>query len=280
MFSQLVILRSTSYTVSPISKALSAYTSATRLLSSSTKPRSHCSTPQPTSRSPLQLSYLMPHSISMDAASSSSSAGSVDGRNSRKRRSDDERTSGSKKRKHGKTNGVDGKHERRDSLSYPPRDPRDVPPPKTKKSKKTKEPKEGKATPMTRSPSPVIDFDGLSKPSRGTRERLEETKEQADKRLAKMSAAVRTILECVGEDADREGLLATPERYAKAMLFFTKGYQQNIRDIVNGAIFAEGHNEMVIVKDIEIFSMCEHHLVPFTGKVSISMPSSAVRRSL
>jgi len=53
------------------------------------------------------------------------------------------------------------------------------------------------------------------------------------------------------------------------MLFFTKGYQENVRDIVNNAIFHEGHNELVIVKDIEVFSMCEHHLVPFTGKVSI-----------
>jgi GTP cyclohydrolase I len=78
---------------------------------------------------------------------------------------------------------------------------------------------------------------------------------------------VRTILECLGEDPEREGLLGTPERYAKAMLFFTKGYQENVRDIVNGAIFHEGHNELVIVKDIEVFSLCEHHMVPFTGKV-------------
>lgn len=82
-----------------------------------------------------------------------------------------------------------------------------------------------------------------------------------------MAGAIRTILECIGEDPNREGLLATPERYAKAMLYFTKGYQENVRDIVNDAIFHEGHNELVIVKDIEVFSLCEHHMVPFTGKV-------------
>ncbi|KAL8726037.1 MAG: hypothetical protein Q9166_006982 [cf. Caloplaca sp. 2 TL-2023] len=117
--------------------------------------------------------------------------------------------------------------------------------------------------------NPPIDFDGLSWPSLGTRERLEATPEQADERLTKIQGAVTTILECLGEDPGREGLRGTPERYAKAMLFFTKGYEENVRDLVNGAVFHEDHDELVIVKDIEVFSLCEHHMVPFTGKMHI-----------
>lgn len=102
---------------------------------------------------------------------------------------------------------------------------------------------------------------------RGTRERLEATPKQADQRLQKLKGAITTILECIGEDPDREGLRRTPERYAKAMLFFTKGYEENVRDLVNGAVFHEDHDELVLVKDIEVFSLCEHHMVPFTGTV-------------
>ncbi|KAK6347071.1 GTP cyclohydrolase 1 [Orbilia brochopaga] len=114
-----------------------------------------------------------------------------------------------------------------------------------------------------------VDYDGLSWPSIGTRARLDETEEEKAARIQKMTGAVKTLLECIGEDPSREGLLATPERYAKAMLFFTKGYEENLRDVVNNAVFTEDHDELVIVKDIDIFSLCEHHLVPFTGKMHI-----------
>ncbi|KAK4112960.1 GTP cyclohydrolase I [Canariomyces notabilis] len=120
-----------------------------------------------------------------------------------------------------------------------------------------------------RSSSLIPDFDGLSRPGIGTQARLEESSEQAAERLSKMCNAVRTILECVGEDPARSGLLNTPERYAKALMFLTKGYGEKIQDIVNNAIFHESHSEMVVVKDIEIFSICEHHMLPFTGKMHI-----------
>ncbi|KAH7727244.1 GTP-Cyclohydrolase [Aphelenchoides avenae] len=92
-----------------------------------------------------------------------------------------------------------------------------------------------------------------------------------------MSKAYESIIRHVGEDTRRQGLVKTPERAAKAMLFFTKGYEENLDDILNEAVFDEDHDEMVIVKDIEMFSLCEHHLVPFIGKVHIGyLPNKKV----
>ncbi|KAJ4865718.1 GTP cyclohydrolase I domain-containing protein [Trichoderma breve] len=110
----------------------------------------------------------------------------------------------------------------------------------------------------TKSSGPLSGFDGLSIE---TRTRRGENQEQAALRLEKMQGAVRTLLECIGEDPSRSGLLDTPSRYAKALLFLTQGYHVNVEEIVNNALFQEGHNEMVIVKDIDIFSLCEHHLM-------------------
>ncbi|ANZ73682.1 BA75_01490T0 [Komagataella pastoris] len=117
--------------------------------------------------------------------------------------------------------------------------------------------------------NPPIDNDGLSWPSVGARARLEATPEEAEAREKRIASAVKTILTELGEDVEREGLLETPERYARAMLFFTKGYEDNIKDVIKRAVFEEDHDEMVIVKDIDVYSLCEHHLVPFFGKVHI-----------
>ncbi|HEU0112934.1 MAG TPA: GTP cyclohydrolase I FolE [Flavisolibacter sp.] len=80
----------------------------------------------------------------------------------------------------------------------------------------------------------------------------------------------KNIIQLLGEDAEREGLLKTPERMAKAMQYMTQGYQQDAVAILNSAKFHEEVSEMVIVKDIELYSMCEHHLVPFFGKAHIA----------
>ena len=106
-------------------------------------------------------------------------------------------------------------------------------------------------------------------PSIGARKRIDSTTEEAEQRLKKIEGAIKTIITELGEDVNREGMIRTPERYAKAMLFFTKGYEDNIKDVINQAVFEEDHDEMVIVKDIQIYSLCEHHLVPFYGKVHI-----------
>ena len=85
-----------------------------------------------------------------------------------------------------------------------------------------------------------------------------------------IAAHMEQVLRELGEDPKREGLLATPERSEKALRFLTSGYTANIEEIINGAVFNEKCDEMVIVKDIEFFSMCEHHLLPFYGKAHVA----------
>lgn len=82
--------------------------------------------------------------------------------------------------------------------------------------------------------------------------------------------AYQTVIEQVGEDTGREGLLKTPERIAKAMQYITQGYKMDAREILNQAKFHESYSEMVIVKDIELYSLCEHHMLPFFGKAHIA----------
>jgi GTP cyclohydrolase I len=88
--------------------------------------------------------------------------------------------------------------------------------------------------------------------------------------VATVAPEVKKMLEALGEDPSREGLLKTPERFAKAMGFLTSGYSMDPCAVINGAIFHERYDEMILVKDIEIYSLCEHHLLPFFGKVHIA----------
>jgi GTP cyclohydrolase I len=88
--------------------------------------------------------------------------------------------------------------------------------------------------------------------------------------IEELAAHYREILRLLGEDPDREGLVKTPERVAKAMAFMTKGYSENPREILTSAMFREEYKQMVLVKDIEIYSMCEHHMLPFIGKAHVA----------
>ena len=99
---------------------------------------------------------------------------------------------------------------------------------------------------------------------------LEHAKETPTLTSATFEDLVREMIVRLGEDPTREGLTATPERVAKAMKFLTKGYQEDAEALLKGALFTVGYDEMVIVKDIEMFSLCEHHMLPFFGKVHVA----------
>jgi len=89
----------------------------------------------------------------------------------------------------------------------------------------------------------------------------------------KVSALVRELLVEMGEDPDREGLLATPDRFAKSMEFLTSGYRADMEKLINGAIFTQTTNNMIIARDIELYSLCEHHMLPFFGRCHIGYVS-------
>src|SRR2546423_5274278 len=89
-------------------------------------------------------------------------------------------------------------------------------------------------------------------------------------KLAGMERSFRDLLESVGEDPERQGLLRTPNRAARAFEFLTNGYRQNLDDIVNDAVFDSDASEIILVKDIELYSLCEHHLLPFIGRAHVA----------
>jgi|SRR5919106_315701 GTP cyclohydrolase I len=96
---------------------------------------------------------------------------------------------------------------------------------------------------------------------------LDGARAPADERLA---SAIETVLAELGEDPRREGLLRTPDRVARAFRYLTSGYDQDPATVLNGALFTENYNEMVLVKEIDFFSLCEHHLLPFFGKAHVA----------
>ncbi|MFM7407277.1 MAG: GTP cyclohydrolase I FolE [Cuspidothrix sp.] len=124
-----------------------------------------------------------------------------------------------------------------------------------------------------RSQSPLIPdlAEVIVRPDRNTHDgKAAEIHPPLDEAMDEMMAAVHTMLVGVGEDPEREGLLKTPKRVAKAMKFLTSGYNQSLEDLINGAIFDEGHDEMVLVRDINFFSLCEHHMLPFMGRAHVA----------
>jgi GTP cyclohydrolase I len=94
--------------------------------------------------------------------------------------------------------------------------------------------------------------------------------DEAPARNEEFEDVVRRMLELIGEDPDREGLLRTPARVANSLTWLTRGYETDVREVVGGAVFEEAHENMVMVRDIELYSMCEHHMLPFFGKAHVA----------
>lgn len=125
------------------------------------------------------------------------------------------------------------------------------------------------AVPNTQELQRLVSTQDLSWPSTFATERANDSPEDRERRVKAISDAINTILINLGEDPNREGLLKTPFRNAQALLWFTAGQEKSLKSIINNAIFSEDHDEMVVVKNIDIYSLCEHHMVPFYGKCSI-----------
>lgn len=135
---------------------------------------------------------------------------------------------------------------------------------KKRRGKSTSEMEVGTSLAVTQEPA-----QGETRLTKKRKEPDEDQKEDEETRLLKMTDACRTILRCIGEDETREGLLKTPQRWAKALMCMCSGYGMEAQDVTNDAVFSENHAEMVVVRDIDIHSLCEHHMLPFTGRVSI-----------
>ena len=91
-----------------------------------------------------------------------------------------------------------------------------------------------------------------------------------DEQLDRLASAYRDLLQGIGEDVDREGLQRTPDRAARALEFLTQGYRQDLDAIINDAVFESDASEIILVKDIELYSLCEHHLLPFIGRAHVA----------
>ena len=115
--------------------------------------------------------------------------------------------------------------------------------------------------------------DGVSIEARvraASRMHLEADDDHTPEHNPEFESVVHRMLELIGEDPDREGLLKTPLRVAKSLTWLTRGYDMDVHDVVNDAVFEEPHSSMVMVRDIELYSMCEHHMLPFFGKAHVA----------